>query len=83
MPTPSRNIGKGRHPTKDAEAIAHTPVRALEVTKNGQRRRVIGNPSYEERIAPPNLRAELFLSLDVMRRLAKTRPTEITVRRKE
>jgi len=38
MPTPSRNIGRGRHPTEDAEAIAHTPVRALEVTKNGQLR---------------------------------------------
>jgi hypothetical protein len=38
MPTPSRNIGRGRHPTEDEEAIAHTPVRALEVTKNGQLR---------------------------------------------
>jgi hypothetical protein len=38
MPTPSRKIGRGRHPTEDAEAIAHTPVRALEVTKNGQLR---------------------------------------------
>ena len=38
MPTPSRNIGRGRHPTEDAEAIAHTQVRALEVTKNGQLR---------------------------------------------
>jgi hypothetical protein len=38
MPTPSRNIGRGRHPTEDAEAIAHTPVRVLEVTKNGQLR---------------------------------------------
>jgi hypothetical protein len=38
MGTPTKNIGKGRTPGENPKHLAEAPVRALEITKNGQLR---------------------------------------------
>ena len=38
MGTPTKNIGRGRTPGENPKNLAEAPVRALEITKNGQLR---------------------------------------------